>query len=243
MEKSKIPDTTIEALTRNFFKESLDYGFKYEDHLKFVNVLLEYAINTKNTKNNKIENGTYITDSIKISNSKNLGLPIEAERILIRDANRETDLKFIDEWQKDKFGRYFLLSMTNSQDSVVENLINSNYNKFGIITLKDKAPIGVVAFLNIDKVHKKAELRKLIGAPEHRAHGYGKEATRYWIKYGFQKLNLKKIYLNTIDTNIHNIKINEEMGFKVEGILRNEAIVDGVAHDVLRMGLLAEDCL
>ncbi len=238
MEKSKIPDTTIEALTRNFFKESFEYGFKYEDYLKYVNVLLDYAINTKNTKSEEksLNIGGY--NNVK---SENMELPIEAERIIIRDYNMETDLKYIDEWQKDIFGRYFLLSMTNSQDSVVQNLINSKFNKFGIITLKDNTPIGVVAFLNIDKVHKKAELRKLIGAPEHRARGYGKEATRYWIKYGFQKLNLKKIYLNTIDTNIHNIKINEEMGFKVEGILRNEAVVDGVSCDVLRMGLLLDD--
>jgi len=237
MEKSKIPDTTIEALTRNFFKESFEYGFKYEDYLKYVNVLLDYAINTKNKHSNT---KAYRDGSIAINNNENLKLPIVAENIIIRDAI-EADMKFIDEWQKDKFGRYFLLSMTNSQDSIVENLINSRNNKFGIITLKNKIPIGVVAFLNIDKVHRKAELRKLIGAPEHRALGYGKEATRYWIKYGFQKLNLKKIYLNTIDTNIHNIKINEEMGFKVEGILRNEAIVDGVARDVLRMGLLLDD--
>ena len=238
MEKSKIPDTTIEALTRNFFKESFEYGFKYEDYLKYVNVLLDYAINTKNNKS--VEKSLNIGGYNNVK-SENMELPIEAERIIIRDYNMETDLKFIDEWQKDIFGRYFLLSMTNSQDSVVQNLINSKFNKFGIITLKDITPIGVVAFLNIDKVHRKAELRKLIGAPEHRARGYGKEATRYWIKYGFQKLNLKKIYLNTIDTNIHNIKLNEEMGFKVEGILRNEAVVDGVPCDVLRMGLLLED--
>ena len=56
-----------------------------------------------------------------------------------------------------------------------------------------------------------------------------------------RKLELKKIYLNTIDTNIHNIRINEKMGFKVEGILRDEALVDGVTHDILRMGLIAEE--
>jgi len=31
------------------------------------------------------------------------------------------------------------------------------------------------------------------------------------------------------------------IGFKVEGILRNETLIDGVVHDVLRMGLLAEE--
>lgn len=239
MKKSKIPDTTIEALTRNFFKESRDYGFQYEDYLKYVNVLLDHAINVKGKNSDQKELNKANIEQFKVQTTE---LPIETRNIIIRDFKREGDLELIEEWLKDQFGRYFMLSMTNSQDGEIDKLVNTKINKLGIITLKDNVPIGVVAFLNMDKVHQKAELRKLIGVPEHRAHGYGKEATRYWIKYGFQRLNLKKIYLNTIDTNIHNIKINEEMGFKVEGILRNEALVDGAVHDVLRMGLLVEDC-
>jgi len=237
MEKSKIPDTTIEALTRNFFKESLDYGFKYEDYLKFVNSLLEYAISTKNNGNGKEpETITSYRNSLTIPT-----LPIQTENLIIREFNKENDSMLIEEWSRDKFGRYFLLSMTSSLDSNLEKLIASNNHHLGIITLKDNTPIGVVGFLNCDKTHRKAELRKLIGVPEHRAHGYGKEATRYWIEYGFKKLELKKIYLNTIDTNIHNIRINEKMGFKVEGILRDEALVDGITHDILRMGLIADE--
>jgi len=94
-----------------------------------------------------------------------------------------------------------------------------------------------MAFLNYDRKYKKAELRKLIGVPKLRGKGLGKEATKYWIQYGFTELGLNKIYLNTVDTNIRNIKLNEELGFKVEGILRNEILIDGNYHDVLRMGL------
>jgi len=237
MEKSKIPDTTIEALTRNFFKESSDYGFKYEDYLKFVNSLLEYAISTKNNGIGKMTE----TISFTRESSNVPTLPIQTKNLIIREFDKENDTKLIEDWSCDKFGRYFLLSMTSSHDSNIKKLISSNNHHLGIITLKDSTPIGVVGFLNCDKTHKKAELRKLVGAPEHRAHGYGKEATRSWIEYGFNKLKLKKIYLNTIDTNIHNIRINEKMGFKVEGILRNEAIVDGVTHDILRMGLIADE--
>jgi len=237
MEKSKISETTIEVLTRNFFKESLEYGFRYEDYLRFVNSLLEYAISTKKNGNgitNKTEKREKGFSTIASS------LPIETKNLLIREFNIENDSKLIKEWMQDEFGRYFLLSMTHSYDSDLQHLINSENNQLGIILLKDGTPIGVVAFLNIDKKNSKAELRKLIGVPKYRALGYGKEATKYWINYGIKKLNLKKIYLNTIDTNIHNIKINEEMGFKVEGILRNETFVDGVPKDVLRMGLLAD---
>ena len=235
--ENKISETTIETLTRNFFKESLDYGFKYEDYLKFVNTLLEYAITTKNNGRPKLDS----TNNVIANTTSHSSLPLETKNLIIREFKKESDSKHIDKWMEDEFGKYFLLSMTNSQDGNIEKLISSKNNQLGIITLKDNTPIGVVAFLNHDKVHRKAELRKLIGVTEHRAHGYGKEATRHWIKYGFKNMKLKKIYLNTIDTNIHNIKINEEMGFRVEGILRNEALVNSIPHDVLRMGLLAPE--
>jgi diamine N-acetyltransferase len=235
--ENKISETTIETLTRNFFKESLDYGFKYEDYLKFVNTLLEYAITTKNNGTSKLRE----RNRVIINTSTHSSLPLETKNLFIRKFDKENDSKYITEWMQDEFGKYFLLSMTNSQDGEINKLISSEKNQLGIITLKDNTPIGVVAFLNYDKLHRKAELRKLIGVTKYRGHGYGKEATRHWISYGFNNMNLKKIYLNTIDTNIHNIKINEEMGFRVEGILRNEALVNGVSRDVLRMGLLAEE--
>lgn len=70
-----------------------------------------------------------------------------------------------------------------------------------------------------------------------RGMGLAKEATKIWIRYGVTVLKLKKIYLSTLDTDIRNIRLNEALGFKVEGILRNEIYLDGVYHDVLRMGL------
>ncbi len=237
MGQSKIPDTTIEALTRNFFKESLQYGFGYEDYIKFVNSLLEYAIKSKNGKTPEIKertNGFYEEIS-------NWSLPIETKNLIIRDLQKDKDKKLLEEWMNDKYGRHFLLSMTRATVETIEDLISLEQNKLGIITLKNEKPIGTVAFLNHDPLNRKAELRKLIGDPGYRGKGYGKEATKYWIKYGFEVLKLKKIYLNTTETNFHNIKINEELGFKVEGILRDEIMLDGIPHDILRMGLLNEN--
>ena len=95
-----------------------------------------------------------------------------------------------------------------------------------------------MAFLDHDFEQKKAELRKLIGNPAFRSKGYGKEATKLWIQYGISNLGLRKIYLNTLQTNVRNIRLNQELGFKVEGILRNECSIDGKLYDLLRMGLI-----
>ena len=84
---------------------------------------------------------------------------------------------------------------------------------------------------------RRAELRKIIGEVDLRGRGLGREASKLWVGYGIGALGLRKIYLNTLVAHIGNIKINEEIGFRVEGILRNEVLVDGEPHDVLRMGL------
>ncbi len=137
----------------------------------------------------------------------------------------------------DTRGRHFLLSRTTAEPV---DLLATDRNILGVITLGDGRPIGMTAFLDYDPVQKKAELRKLIGEPEHRGKGYGKQASALWIQYGIQNLGLRKIYLSTLETDLRNIRLNEELGFKVEGILRSECWFDGEYHDILRMAFLAE---
>lgn len=234
MDKGKISETTIEALSRNFYKEAATYGFKYEHYLKFVNTLLEYALNGP-------INGTESKTSTKQKSSeqKFKKLPIETVEFHIRAFDKKKDSKVITDWLQDEYGRYFLISLSSSYKITLKQLLEEKDNILGMIT-KDEVQIGMVAFIHYDEEQKKAELRKLIGVPELRGKGYGKLATRHWINYGRYGLGLRKIYLNTVDTNIRNIRINEELGFKVEGILRDEVIIDKQFHDVLRMSLIFE---
>jgi diamine N-acetyltransferase len=74
-----------------------------------------------------------------------------------------------------------------------------------------------------------------------RGKGYAEEATRLWVEYGLRRLSLEKIYVSTLQNHIPNIRLNESVGFRVEGVLRQEVLLNGVRHDVLRMGLCASD--
>ena len=49
---------------------------------------------------------------------------------------------------------------------------------------------------------------------------------------------MRKIYVNTLDTNLANIRLNEQLGFRVEGVLRDEVLLNGEFQDVLRMSLI-----
>ncbi|MBU1097376.1 MAG: hypothetical protein CVV23_14840 [Ignavibacteriae bacterium HGW-Ignavibacteriae-2] len=232
--KNAITDATIEALSRNFFKEAASYGFRYEHYLKFVNTLLDQALNV----NGIIDNKT-VSDVLYAEVSE-LKLPINSAKFGIREYDKKTDFNLLKKWLEDDYGKYFLYSTMTSTEISVEKLIHDPKNFIGVIILPDGEEIGLMAYLNWDKSQKKAELRKIIGNPSLRGKGYGKEATRLWISYGKNTLKLRKIYLYTLETNLRNIKLNEELGFKVEGILRNEILIDKVSHDVLRMGLVFE---
>lgn len=234
-----IPDVTIETLARTFFRDAASYGFRQLDYVRFVNLLLDMATREAPESGSVRGGDAPAGNGSEGAPGRALGMPLDGERVRIR-AFAGNDLALLERWLDDPHGRYFLLSRTTSRQSRIQDLIESRRNIIGIIALPEGTPVGAVAFLDYDPVQRKAELRKLIGESAWRGKGLAKEASRLWIQYGLRTLRLRKIYLNTLNTNLPNIRLNEDLGFQIEGILRNEVCIDGAYHDVLRMGLWHE---
>ena len=232
----EIPDNTIEAFARNFHREARGYGFSDADCLRFVNLFLDLVMKKEKTTASPFS----VVNWSRSSSPHYARLPITETQLSIREYDNATDETFFKEWLDDEYGRYFLISRLSLRRAEFNDLVNDPTNIIGTITLPDGLPIGSVAFFKHDRISKKAELRKIIGNPDYRGKGLAKLATRLWIEYGLFGLGLKKIYLNTLNTNLRNIRLNEELGFKVEGILHNEVLIDGVYQDVLRMSLWLE---
>jgi RimJ/RimL family protein N-acetyltransferase len=229
-----VPHETLDTIARSFFKAAVSYGFRQMDYIRFVNLILDMSMkNAAPAPQPRAAPPLHPAETRK-------SLPLEAEHLAIRSYNDAGDRSLFDRWMTDKTGRYFLLSRTTAQPLELHELLDSDRNILGVITAVDGHPIGLMAFLDHDRGQRKAELRKMIGDVEYRGKGYGKEATALWVRYGIASLDLRKIYLNTLETDLRNIRLNEELGFKVEGILRNECWFDGEYHDILRMALLVE---
>jgi RimJ/RimL family protein N-acetyltransferase len=230
-----IPSETIEAVARSLFKETIHYGFQQVDYLKFVNVLLEMSLRNGEDRYHGNNN------QIIYYSPRALTLPLVSERVSIREYHDRYDRPIFQKWIEEKESQLFLLSRVTAKIANIDQLVQEKSNILSMITLTDNTPIGMLAFLDHDVNQGKAELRKLIGEPNFRGKGLAKEATRLWIQYGIGTLGLRKIYLNTLDTNIRNIKLNEELGFRVEGILRNECLIDGEYRDILKMALWSDE--
>ncbi|GBE30174.1 MAG TPA: N-acetyltransferase [Bacteroidetes bacterium] len=224
-----MPQQTIEAIAKSFYREATGYGFRRQDYLRYVNILLDLGLETSGTYHppNHVQPKPIQKPSDEV-----------LAAVVVRPY-KSSDFKMLKKWVDDPMGRLFLSSMPGVKRDLKE-LVHDPLSVFGIVSLNGKA-IGALAFLNIDRESGKAELRKLIGDPIARGHGYARIATKYWIEHGISTLGLRKIYVNTLDTNLTNIRLNEELGMRVEGLLRDEICIDDGYRDILRMSLIVPD--
>jgi RimJ/RimL family protein N-acetyltransferase len=102
-------------------------------------------------------------------------------------------------------------------------------------------PIGLVSLTGIDPVHKHAELHVLIGDRSSHGRGIGTAATRAMLQHAFRDLNLHRVYLFVLRSNIAARRMYEKVGFRHEGTLRESAFKDGAYEDVHVMGLLQQE--
>lgn len=115
--------------------------------------------------------------------------------------------------------------------------------KFAIETLEDQQYIGGCSINDVDWKNSVATVGIFIGDKNYRGKGYGADAMRVLLRFIFLQMNLNKIRLIVYSFNKSAITMYEKMGFKLEGILRQEIFRDGQYHDKLAMGILREDYL
>lgn len=218
----------VEGVLKVISNELAGLDLSTSDYIQFANSILDSALKKDPDH----------PDAASLYQLKLSKLPLATDQFYIRACEPEKDYPVFKKWTEDERGREFLLSRLENNFEQPEKLFFNDVNLFGIVCLPAGRPIGIVGFLNYHQKQKKAELRKLIGEPGYRGKGLGKKASRLWLGYGLYALKLRKIYLYTFDSNLRNIRINEELGFKLEGVFRAEHLINGEPKDILRMSLL-----
>jgi RimJ/RimL family protein N-acetyltransferase len=101
--------------------------------------------------------------------------------------------------------------------------------------------IGNIALLNIHPTFRSAEISIIIGDKQSRGHGYGTEAIRLLINHAFTRMNLNRLQAGMVTRNLSSQGAFMNVGFVVDGILRQTYYCDGEYQDVAGMGLTKED--
>lgn len=118
---------------------------------------------------------------------------------------------------------------------------NSYY--FHLRTLSDDVVIGFVVLFNIKWSNQAAEMAIAIGDKAHRGKGYGQDALKLILNYGFNELNLHRIGLTVMDYNVAAIRAYERVGFVHEGSHRQAIQREGKRYDLLLYGILRDEFL
>jgi RimJ/RimL family protein N-acetyltransferase len=98
--------------------------------------------------------------------------------------------------------------------------------------------IGTCQLHTIDRVNQSAELQIRIGEVAERGRGYGTDAVRHLVRFGFEDLNLHRIWLHVFSRNVAAQRAYEKAGFTREAIQREAAFIDGAYVDVVVMAIL-----
>lgn len=130
--------------------------------------------------------------------------------------------------------------LTDLVDRLPEAASDPRRRDFVVCDASDRG-VGLVCLFDIDPAVAQAEMAKLLGEPGVRGKGYAGEASRLLLAYAMDVLKLRRVYLRTAGFNLHNIKLNERMGFRFEGILRHSEVLDGRCVHVVLMSMLADE--
>lgn len=101
--------------------------------------------------------------------------------------------------------------------------------------------IGSIGFFPIDHRNQSAEFGINIGEKSYWNQGYGTEAVRLLCQYGFNTLNLHRIFLRVFETNPRAIRAYEKAGFVLEGRQRQAEFRNGKYIDTLVMSILRDE--
>lgn len=123
-------------------------------------------------------------------------------------------------------------SMLNKRDDIVLFVIEES---------NTKNVVGSCQLMNVNALHRNAELQIRIGEKDSISKGIGSSAVKQLIDFGFNHLNLNRIYLHVFASNERAIKSYLKCGFSMEGKMRESVFINGEYLDVIIMGILKKD--
>lgn len=104
----------------------------------------------------------------------------------------------------------------------------------------NNAVAGGIGMLQWDHDVKKAQVGYWI-ACEYEGKGIVSQSLLCFLQFLFEKLNLNKIELQYVAANKRSARVAERMGFKIEGVLRQSFIRNGIVEDLVITGLLKSE--
>jgi len=167
------------------------------------------------------------------------------ERLYLSPLNIEDAEKYV-EWfcdfkMTDGIGKSGNIMTIQAEREWIEQTLKNNDLNFAIVSLEKDELIGNCGFANVSHQNRIGTVGIFIGDENNRSNGYGTEALKLLVDYGFNYLNLNNIMLTVKSFNKRAIKCYEKVGFKEFGRRRESYFLNGKYYDDVHMDILANE--
>ena len=156
-----------------------------------------------------------------------------------------SDLKLIQSWRNNSsiqpyVREYRELSMSNIE-KWYNSIINNKEFIFYIIEDTEKNPIGVAGLTYIDWINKHADLHLGLYEKSWGDLVYGKATIDLILDYGFNYINLNKIYAEIYSIDKNKLDLFEKTNFKRDAVLREHYFYNGKYEDSHILSILKSE--
>ena len=168
---------------------------------------------------------------------------LTSDKIILKKVEKE-DLETLRNWRNEpSLRKYFRehkdISKTD-QENWYQNKVLNDPNQYNFSIFADDKLIGHCGLYYINWISRSAEFGIYLGDFNYRNGGYGSDALKTLIKYGFEDLNLNRIWCEVYKNN-EALDIYKHLGFKYEGTLRSTYYNEGQYWDSDILGMLKKE--
>jgi [ribosomal protein S5]-alanine N-acetyltransferase len=112
---------------------------------------------------------------------------------------------------------------------------------WAVVLVAEETVVGLVGFHEWDRYHRRAEAGYGF-ARDYWGQGIASESLRAMFRFGFDEMDLNRVFARTIADNHESVRLLERLGFQREGTQRAHSFEDdGTFHDSAIYGLLADE--
>lgn len=170
---------------------------------------------------------------------------VTGERLYLRPIAREDVDRGWLQWMSDPAITLNLASaMPTTRESLLKYYEDSqppNAVMFAICRREDDRYIGNIRLSAFEWLARQATYGWLIGDRSAHGQGYGTEALKLMLRFGFLQLGLNRIYTTIWAENVASLRANEKAGFRREGVLRQCLFKQGRFGDAVMVAMLRSE--
>jgi RimJ/RimL family protein N-acetyltransferase len=167
------------------------------------------------------------------------------KRVYLRPFGRD-DLSYIQKWSSDAelrkmIGEVASMSRADTEKWYKEMLADKDRIWFAIVLKEGDRVIGEAGLLTMFRPWRSTDMTIIIGEKDAWGKGYGTEVGHLLLDYAFGRLGFHKVSIGVVGFNKRALKFWESLGFKKEGVRRDDYYYDNEFSDCIMMSILEDE--